>query len=457
MKKILAIGCGGAGMFSAIVAAQLQKGEVEATVLSDEKDIYCRCTTPYIFSGEATLQEAVQPESMVTDYGVKIVHEKAVKLDTARKTVRTDKGNTFKYDYLVIATGATPVRPKIEGADGENVFTVRTSVDIENIERVLPRLKKAVVVGAGVIGLEMAGTLRAKGIEVAVVEYAPAIAAHLADPEFAEMITGHFKEGGVEMRFASEVTKIADGPAKTKLISVKSNDKEEIISADAVIMAVGVKPNLEITEGTAIKTTKFGIVVDKKMRTNVGGVYACGDCCVPVSAVTGENAPSQLASAAIQQSKVVGYQMSGFPVRYGGSTGACAFKSLGREYAVAGLTETEARKKFKWVVTGRASTTDVYRDLKARRPLEVKLIFAGPKLRLVGYEAFGHGVIASAEVASLAIGLRLSILKVLKYNYISHPSLTPWPFMDPIIMAAEDALGRVKKKFAAAFGKRAEK
>jgi pyruvate/2-oxoglutarate dehydrogenase complex dihydrolipoamide dehydrogenase (E3) component len=170
------------------------------------------------------------------------------------------------------------------------------------------------------------------------------------------------------------------------------------------------------------------------------------------SAVTGEYEQSALASLAIQQSKIVGFQIAGFPIRYNGSTNAFAFGVLGKEYAAAGLTEEMARKRYRWVVVGRAVTTDLYNDLKAKQPLEVKLIFAGPRMRLVGYEAFGKGVIASAEVASFAMGLHLSILSMLKFNYISHPSLTPWPFMNPIIMATEDAMGVMMKNIKAFFG-----
>jgi len=90
MKKILSIGCGGAGMFSGIVASQLRKGKFEAIALSDEADIYCRCTTPYVLTGEAQLADAIQPDSMAGDYGVKVVHEKAVKINTKKKrSIRT--------------------------------------------------------------------------------------------------------------------------------------------------------------------------------------------------------------------------------------------------------------------------------------------------------------------------------------------------------------------------------
>lgn len=445
-KKILAIGCGGAGMFSLIVASQLKKGKFETTVLSDEKDIYCRCTTPYILEGEAALKDAIQPESMVADYGVDIVHEKAVSINTSKKQVTTETGNIVGYDYLVISTGATPFKPKIKGIDLENIFTVRTSDDVEKIQSSIKTAKSAVVIGAGVIGIEMAGALKSMGLDVSLVESSSSVSSGIADKEFADKIIGHLRENEVEVLFGSKVSEIKKGKMKQKEVVVISKRKKRIITADLVIVAAGVRPNLDVIKGTKIKANEFGIVVDDKMRTNVKDVYACGDCSVPLFSVTGEYKPSSLASSAIQQSKIVGYQIAGFPIKYNGSTGAFAFQTLGKEYACVGLTEQLARKKFKWVVVGRAQTTDIYKDLRENRPLEIKLIFAGPKMRMVGCEVFGNGVITSAEVASFAIGLKISILKVLKFNYIAHPSMTAWPFMNPIIMATEDAMGNIMKK-----------
>ncbi|KKT89609.1 MAG: FAD-dependent pyridine nucleotide-disulfide oxidoreductase [Parcubacteria group bacterium GW2011_GWC1_45_14] len=441
-------------MFSAIVATQLRKGEFEAIVLSDEKDIYCRCTTPYIVTGEAQLCDAIQPESMIESYGPKIVHEKAISINTKKKHVLTKEGHIFDYDYLVIATGASPFVPQIKGIDSEKVYTVRNSSDMECIQGCLGKSKSAVVVGAGVIGIEMAGALRARGLDVSLVEYASSLSSGIADKEFSKKIISHLEENGIRTMFRSKVVEINDASRKRKEIVIKKGRNQEKLVADFVVVAAGIRPNLDVIEGTKIKANQFGILVDGKMQTNAKDVYACGDCAVPISAVTGKNEPSSLASSAIQQSKIVGYQMASFPIKYAGSTGAFAFQTLGKEYAAAGLTEEEARKKFRWVVVGRAATTDVYKDLERNKPLDVKLIFAGPKMRLVGYEGFGNGVIASAEVASFAIGLRLNILKVLKFNYIAHPSLTPWPFMNPIIMATEDAVGSIMKKIKVFFGKK---
>jgi len=445
MKKILAIGCGGAGMFSLITASELRKGKFEIIVLSDEDNIYCRCTTPYVLNGEATLDDAIQPESMVTGYGLKIVHEKAIKIDQDQQRVWTDQGNSFSYDSLVIATGSRSNKPPIPGINGSHMYTVRTASDVDRIQNEIGRAKEAIVIGAGFIGVEMSAALRRKGIEVHLIESTHSIAESIADKEFADSIVDYLTTNGIKVHFDTKVSAIDDDTSGQKRVSLDYQGKRTFLTADMILVATGVVPNLDILEGTSILATKQGILVNEKMETNIKDIYACGDCALPFSAITSKHMPSALASLSIQQSKIVGFQIAGFPIKYNGIVGAFAFQIFEKEYACVGLTEKEARKYFRWVVVGRAETTDIYNDLKTKKPLRVKLIFAGPCMRLVGYQAFGNGVIASAEVASFAIGLRTSILKMLRFNYISHPSLTPWPFMNPIIMATEDALGNIMK------------
>ncbi len=449
-KKIVAIGCGGAGMFSLVVASELRKGRFETVVLSDEPDIYCRCTSSYILSGEAELDDAIQPESMVCDYGLQIVHDKAVRIDTAQQRVETASGASYPYDSLVIATGASPWKPPIRGIDGAKIFTVRTSDDIRHIEEVAKDTKTAVVIGAGVIGIEVSGALKTRGAEVHLVESTGSVASSIAEKEFADRIVSHLRDSGLKLSFDTRVEEIRDGAdGRKEVIVVKKNGTPRAIEADIVIVAAGVRPNLDIIKDTGIEADEQGILADRRMRTSIADIYACGDCCHPFSAVTDERATSALASLAIQQSKIVGFQIAGFPIKYAGSTGAACFKIFGKEYASAGLTEEAARRRSRWVVVGRAETTDVYKDLKAAQPLLVKLIFAGPFMRLVGYEGWGNGVMPSASVASFAIGQKTNIIKMLRYNYFAHPSLTPWPFMDPIIMATEDAMNAIMKNVKA--------
>lgn len=453
MKKLLAIGCGGAGMFSLIVASQLRKGRFETLVLSDEPDIYCRCTSTYVLSGEAKIDDAIQPESMVADYGVKIVHEKAVKIDTAKREVTTDQGTIFSYDELVIATGARPLRPPIPGIEAADIHTVRTSDDVRKIEASAREAKSALVVGAGVIGIEVAGALFTSGMQtVFLVEHALSVSPVTAGQEFAPRLIAHLEKHGINTRFGVDVKAVSQTEEGKKQVTIEKDGVMEEILVDMVVVAAGVHPNTELAEAAGIRVSPQGIAVDGRMRTSAAHVYACGDCVTVPSSVTGELVQSALASLAIQQSKIVGFQLAGFPIRYQGSVAAAAFRVFGKEHAIAGITEEVARKKFRLVAIGRAETTDIYNDLTAKQPLSVKLIFAGPRMRLVGYEAFGNGVMPSAEVASLAIGARMSMLKLLHFNYIAHPSLTPWPFMNPIIMATEDAMSGIMTRVKSFLG-----
>ncbi len=452
-KKILVIGCGGAGMFSSIVATQLKPGKFEATILSDEKDIYCRCTSPYILTKHATLKEAIQPNSMIGDYGVKLVPDPAVSVDFSRKEVIGKSGVNYGYDYLVIATGTSAFKPPIKGINGNKIHTVRTSEDIEDIAKHVKKSKKAVVIGGGIIGIEMAGALKERGMKVSIVEIQDKLLSGITDEEYSDKIKNLLESKKIDLLLNSTVNEIKTKRDKSKQVIISQCKKNLKLDADLIIVAAGVRPNTQFLEDSMLAMDKGYIIVNNKMKTNKSGVYACGDCSSSKSALVNEKWPSQLASVAIQQAKVVGYQMAGMPINYHGHTDAFAFKVLGKEFAQAGLDEEKARDKFKIVFTGRAETTDIYKDMKEHEPLQVKLIFAGLRGKLIGIQAYGKGVTGHVESGSLAMSLNAGIMKLLRYNYIAHPSLTPWPFMNPIIMAAEDAMGKVMARFKKKFGK----
>ncbi len=450
MEKLVVIGGGGAGMFSAIVAGQLKPNNFETTIISDEKEIYCRCTSPYIITKEAKLEDAIQPDSMITDYGVKLIHEKAIRIDHFQKVVLTHRNKKIPYDKLVIATGSRPTRPPIKGLNSPKVLTVRSAKDIRKILSFVKKNSHVVVIGGGIIGVEMAGALDKQGIKTSIVEFQHQLLSGIADTEFTLKIHDLLEINKIKIYLESIAEEIKNGKKGSKKVIIKNRKTGKIkeLEAEFVIVATGVKPNTEFLESSDIKTDKRGFVeVNNRMRTNIKDIYACGDCVTSTHAVTGEKTPGPLASISIQQSKIVGFNLAGFPMKYHGHTNACAFKSFNKEYAEVGLSEELARKKYKFVVTGRALTTHHYRDMKDTKPLEVKLIFGGWKMKLLGAQAYGTGTVNPIEIASFAISQKLSILKLLRFNYVAHPSLTPWPFMNPIIMATEDALGKVMKWF----------
>ncbi|MBR9703706.1 FAD-dependent oxidoreductase, partial [Candidatus Woesearchaeota archaeon] len=404
VKKILIIGCGGAGMFSAIVAAQLKPGTFKVTVLSDEKDIFCRCTTPYILSKKAELREAIQPDKMIQQYGVELIHDPAIHINPYLKHVLTESGEQYTYDNLVIATGARPHIPAIKGIDQKHVVPVRSSEDIKHIEKYVKKRKHAIVIGGGVIGVETAAALRERGMNVSLLEGQKQLIPGTTDPEFAHKFLNLLEKKGVAVHLSSCAEII-----NKNTVSIKIGKKTKRLKADLVVIATGVIPNVELAKESGIRVGKNGIVVDNKMRTNFKDIYSCGDCVTTKSIITGKSGGNRLASSAIQQAKIVGYQLAGFPMHYHGHTGSFGFQIFDKEYACAGLSEVEARKQHHHLVMiGHAKTTDKYKDLKEHESLEVKLIFAGIRFRLVGAAAYGKGVATPIEVASLAMGEHLS-------------------------------------------------
>lgn len=444
MKQLLIIGGGGAGMFSSIVATQLKPRKYKATILSNEKDIYCRCSTPYILTGQATLKDAIQPDSMIKSYGVNLIHEQAMSIDTKNKTVSTKK-KTYPYDKLVIASGARAFTPPIPGITKKNSHEVRTSEDVASITKAAKKCKKAVVIGGGVIGIEMAGALTEQGITTTLIEREEQLLPGITNNEQAKEIAELLRKNKITVLPKTNVIQVKDD--KKRIVTIENKKGKKNIQAELIIVAAGIKPNTEFAKEASIRMDERGnIIVNNKMRTSNKHIYACGDCTTSKNTMTGEYWPSQLASVAIQQAKIVGYQLASMPMKYHGHTDAFGFKTLGKEYAQVGLDEEKAKKKYKHITVGVAETTNVYKDLKGHEPLRVKLIFAGIKMRLVGAQAYGQGVTGHVEIASLAISLRANVTKLLRYNYLSHPPLTPWPFMNPIIMASEDAMGKMMSK-----------
>ncbi len=446
MKRLLVIGGGGAGMFSAIVATQLKPRKYEATIFSDEKEIYCRCTTPHIITRRASLKGAIQPDSMIEDYGVRLIHEKIISIDPKRRTITSDKNKEYRYDKLVISSGARAADPPIKGLDDNKVFKVRTSKDTDNILKQVKKNKKAVVVGGGVIGIEMASALKERGVKVEVVEFQDDVLSSMVDKEFTQNILSLLKDNNINVKLGSSVKEIKTRKDGRKEVIVNTKEGIKKIIVDFVVVATGIRPNTEFLKDSGITMDRGYIIVNNRMKTNKKHIYACGDCTVSANTITKKKTPSPLASVAIQQAKIVGFQLAGYPLNYKGHTDTYGFEILGKEFSQTGLSEEKARKMFKRVTVGRAKTTNIYKDMFKAEELEVKLIFAGIKRRLVGAEAYGRGTASPIRIASFAISHGMNILKLLRYNYPSHPSLSAWPFMDPIIMATEDALGSIIKK-----------
>ncbi|MGZ3495162.1 MAG: NAD(P)/FAD-dependent oxidoreductase, partial [Thermodesulfobacteriota bacterium] len=284
----------------------------------EEDDIsYAGCGLPYYVSGVIKDREELisrTPGKFAQD-GIKILKNRKIeKIDLQNSTLtgrRIGSGETFtdRFDRLVIATGAYPIRPKIEGIDLENVFYLRSIFDSDAIfEKIRNEsIGNVVIAGGGYIGLEMAESLVQLKKKVTIVELAPQILT-LFDEDFAGILRQYLEKKGVTI-FTSEGIKALKG-REGKVTRVQTVVRH--LEADAVLMSLGIRPQVDLAKQAGLKIGETGAVwVNEKMETSAEGIYAAGDCAETTHLVTGKKVWIPLGSTANKQGRVVGVNVCG--------------------------------------------------------------------------------------------------------------------------------------------------
>ena len=444
-KNLVIIGGAGAGMFCGATVMQLSK-EFDVYMISSE-ELFCRCSGPYVLKDMARMQDTVMPDEMITQFGIKLLKGEALSVDGKKKEViygNSKSSASISYDALVFATGARAFIPPTVGVDLKNVFSVRTPEDIKKINAKSKNAKKAIVVGGGVIGVEMASALMARDVDVSVMIVEKKPFELLATDEFCDLILDNLKKDNIKILSESMISEIySDKSGCVAGVVYKSADKEEHkLKADMIVYATGVRANKELAESIGINTNRAGIIVDDFMRSSKKDVFAVGDVCVSKSAITGEKMPSQLATNAVIQGKIAGKNIAGMKTRYAGHTTATVLDFSGREYGSCGLTEKACVVNGIDYYVGRAVSTDIYKDIKGAVQVDVKIVFNKKNNRVIGVECFGRNLVWIVNLISFAIVQKSTIFDLNDLDYASHPTVSAWPFMNPVIMCCESALNR---------------
>lgn len=442
MKNLVIIGAGGAGLFCGATVKQLSK-DFNVHLISNE-DLFCRCSGPYVLKKDANFKDTIMPDSMITQFGINLVKGNVEQIDEKNQVVYCND-NFIKYDTLVFATGSRAFVPDLKGSNLKGVFSVRTSEDIKNIDSLISKSKHAIVIGGGVIGVEISSAIKQRGLDVnlMIIEQLPF--ERLADQEFCSLIDENLTKNKIDILKGSAIKRIT-GDKKVEGIIYEQNGKFHTKKADLIIFATGVRANKELAQNIGIKTNNFGIIVDDHMRTNKKNIYAIGDVAVATNYVTKEKTPSQLATNAVIQGKVAGKNIVGMKTKYPGHTSAMAVEFLGREFASCGVNENTCQKQSIEYYTGNAQSTDIYKDMKFAVPTHVKLIFNKKNNHIIGMQGYGKNLVWVVNLISYAILNNSTVFDLMNLDYASHPSLSPWPFMDPIVMASEDAMMKIVKK-----------
>jgi NADPH-dependent 2,4-dienoyl-CoA reductase/sulfur reductase-like enzyme/rhodanese-related sulfurtransferase len=347
--KIVIIGAV-AGGTSAAAKARRNDEDAEIKIFDMDYDIsYSGCGLPYYIGEEIEDRGEITPrnaEFFKKKYNVDVFRRHEVlKINTEHKVLtikNLDTNNIFNesYDKLVIATGAKPIVPNIQGAEKNNVFYLRNVRQADKIKEYIltHNPKSAVIVGTGFIGLEMTENLKNLGIEVILVERLNQVTPGL-DSDMAVYVEKYLKSKDINMFLDDSVVELK-GEALINQVVLQSG---KVINTDFVIMSIGIKPNTELAKETGIELgIKESIKVNTKMMTNVEGVYSCGDCTESYSVITGKPLYRPLGSTANKMGRIAGAQLSGGTLEFRGILGTGIFKIFDMTVAQTGLTEKEA-------------------------------------------------------------------------------------------------------------------
>lgn len=383
------------------IAAKLMREDrsCEVTVLNKGKNIsYAGCGLPYYVGHVIEDRDQLivnTPEKYSKLTGVRVLTEtEAVKVDPASKKVtavdqRTGEEKVYDYDKLVISVGASPVKPPIEGCDLENVFFVRTPEDAIRLRDVVDtgEVKRAVVVGAGYIGLEIAENLKLQGIRPFVLDMAPNALPGF-DPEMAGYVEGKLQESGIPVVTGVAVTGIeGDGKAEKVLTSKKA------YKADLVVLSAGIRPNTAFLEGSGIEMFKGTILTNEWGETNIPDIYAAGDCAMVHNALTGKAAWSPMGSTANIAGRLIAQNIAGARLGYRGALGTAVCKLPGMNVGRTGLTEAQAKAEGFRPVSVVTVVDDKAHYFPGAGSFIIKMIADQESQRLLGVQVIGAGAV----------------------------------------------------------------
>jgi NADH oxidase (H2O2-forming) len=441
MKKVVIIGGGPAGRLI-VHALHHSAQNFDVTLIKDEQINVNRCAVPYGISDQKPVEKFCIPNTLVTDFGAKLVIDYVVSIDKDKQSVTTSGGQEFGYDHLVMATGSKPFIPPIPNIDLNNIVNVRSKDDMEKIRGFAKRYKKCVVVGGGYIGIEVAVVMKELDLDVTVVEMQPHILLMTMDDDFAETIEAHIIDKGVKVINNSQVTGFEGQAGNVSGVVLGNGD---VLPADFVIVSVGVKPNIDLAEKAGIATSRFGIVTNEYLEANVKNIYATGDCAEKKSFVTGNPSMGEFGTNAVFMSKVVAANILGKRTTFPGIINANASSAFAYTFGSAGLIAKAADREGLDYVVGESDVMDMYPMMDGVGTIRTKLVFAKASRKLIGGSVLrkGHCSASNVDFISFAIQMGATIEDILKYQYATHPELAAKPSDNTYLFAAQDALKKL--------------
>jgi NADPH-dependent 2,4-dienoyl-CoA reductase/sulfur reductase-like enzyme/rhodanese-related sulfurtransferase len=386
---------------------------------------YAGCGMPYYIEGKVhNLDELMStPVSVVRDAAffqnvkdIRVLTEThAETIDRQHKIVKTvhlpsGKVGELPYDKLVLATGGTPLEPRIEGTNLKRVFRLSHPNDARAIREATEHgnIKRAVLIGGGLIGMETAEALFARGLHVTIVEMLDQLLPAMLDWEVAAFLEKNLRGRGLDIRLGQKVTRLeGDGDGNVARVHTTA----ATIEAQMVLLAIGVRPRVELAREAGLTIGSTGaIAVNERLQTSDPEIYAGGDCVESTHLVTGQKVFVPLGSTANKHGRVIGDNVTGGNSTFPGIVGTTVFKMLDYNLARTGLTETQARQLGYPVATALVPGPDRAHYYPTQATLLLKLVAHAKDGRLLGAQVVGSGDgVKRIDVMATALTLGASI------------------------------------------------
>ncbi|MEM3403552.1 MAG: FAD-dependent oxidoreductase [Nitrososphaeria archaeon] len=427
MEKIVVVGGGIAGTIAAMTAKK-ESSKTPVSLITEERyAAYSRCGLPYLISGEVKRWEHLLIYNEETLRNQTMIDLKlstyVKKIDTSNRRIIISELNeyskTLEYTKLIIATGATAIKPSIVGINLKNVFEIRNLNDSLKIKEAAQSKGKAIIVGGGLVCLETAEALRRTGVKVTIVSQEKEILSMVFDEEIGKLVRRRLEEHKVEVIEASKLEYIY---GTRKVEAVKVNGR--ILPCSILVMALGVKPNSSLALEAGIPTGKYGgIIVNDKMETKIQDIYAAGDCTEIYNFITNEYMPIQLATIAHREGEIAGGNSVGGNKGIGKVVSNSCTKIFGLELATVGITLKEADRmgiKAYDIFIKSSNKIDYF---PRKKSVWTYLIFDSKTNRLIGAQLAGERASTWGNFAALAILQGLNVDDLANFSNSYSPSV----------------------------------
>ncbi len=446
-RKIVIIGANAAGI-DAASAARKKDRTAEITLVTKEKTAgYSRCGLPFVISGAIPQFKdlIVYPPAYFQMLKLNLYTQTtATVINTAEKkvTIQTAEGTTedLSYDSLIISTGADAFMPPIKGKEKTGILSLRNIEDGEKIdEAVKAGAKSAIIMGAGLIGLELGVALIERGLQVTIVEMLPQILPQLLDADMAKLVQDHLESKGMKILLNKRVEEILGDDKVTGIIA-----SGETLTADMFISAFGVRANTKLACDSCIPLGDTrAIRTNSRMETDIKDVYAVGDCAETLHIITHRPICPQLGTVAVRQGKVAGTNAAGAYAQFTGALVSAITMLFDIEAGATGISETAAAKNHIEVVVGAISSKTKADYYPTAKPIKVKLIVEKESERIIGAQIVGgEAVTQRINALSFAIQKQMTVRDLAKADTAYAPPMCEtW---EPMVLAAEMVLMKLR-------------